>query len=242
MRKLAATSCSVVLALLLLACSSSSVVTPGDASSADPDSGGAQDSTVPDAGQVDAPADASPDAPVDKAARCAQTFGTALTRSFGRLDGTVIAIVQPKDTQCPLPNNDHVIVQVLMGGAVYRMVINIQSDRPDPDVRVRFAEVPLALPGEAWAEGWHPGATLDYVADLKVTMASFQPYALTQLSQRIADAIPLDGKVSVYADSSGGASAHKIHRNNGRTDGAIFVGAASGAPRALLFHFATQSF
>ena len=59
----------------------------------------------------------------------------------------------------------------------------------------------------------------------------------------VADAIPLDAKVSVYAVSSGGSSAHEIHKNDGLGgDGAIVVGAGDASPTWLLFHFADQSF
>ena len=196
-----------------------------------------------DAGADTADADAAADAaPVDKAARCASTFGTALTAGFGRVDGTVEAVVQPKDTQCPLPNNDHVIVQVKMLGAVYRMVVNVQSDRAGADPRVSLLEVPAKVPAPAWAEGWHTGLTFDYVGTLGVKSSDFTPFAMTELSAKISDALPLDAKVSVYSSTSGGASTHLIHRNDGVKDGAIVVDADGPRPRAMLFRFATQTF
>src|SRR5262245_41579858 len=61
------------------------------------------------AGVLDAGKDAPIDAPYfpppwdggDKAAQCADQFGAALTDSYGRVDGTVLALVDPSDTQCP---------------------------------------------------------------------------------------------------------------------------------------------
>lgn len=193
-----------------------------------------------DAGST--PDDAS-DASKDKAAACASEFGTALTKAFGRFDGTVVAIVQPKDQQCALPNNDHVILQVKGGGAVYRMVVNIQSDF-GPDFRVRYTKVDHTLIGGGWAEGWHAPAQLDYVGDLGVhkNANGFTPFTLEDLSVQITADIDIGDKVSVFADSSGGASAHKIHRNLGGDDGAIVLHADSAAPKYLLFHFDTQNF
>lgn len=184
----------------------------------------------------------TPDAgPIDKAEHCAPAFGQELTAAFGRLDGTVLAVVQPKDTQCALPNDDHVVLQVLMNNAAYRMVINIQSSYGDPDVR--YQALAHTMPAPAWSEGWHPGLALDYVADFGVhTSAGFTPHPLAELSQVITDAIGLGQKVSVYAESSGGDSAHKIHRNTGKTDGAIVLDPDSASPTVLLFHFANQSF
>lgn len=45
-------------------------------------------------------------------------------------------------------------------------VVNVKSDGADPDVF--FRTLPHALPAPAWAEGWHTGLKLDYVADLGV--------------------------------------------------------------------------
>ena len=216
------------------------------------DSGPSAPATKRDAGptQGDATAeldaavpDAASDAAIDKAAACASEFGTALTKGFGRFDGTVVAIVQPKDQQCALPNSDHVILQVLGNGAVYRMVINIQSDFGE-DPRVRYTQIDHALVGGPWADGWHVPAQLDYVGDLGVhkNANGFSPFTLEELSLKIAADIDIGDRVSVFADTSGGASAHKIHRNLGGNDGAIVLRADSANPKYLLFHFDTQNF
>lgn len=177
---------------------------------------------------------------VDKAASCASTFGQALTDSFGRIDGAVLAVVKPTDTQCVMPNDDHLVVQVTMDGAAYRMVVNLQSSYGDPDVQ--YLEVGGKLTGPAWAEGWHTGITLDYVSDLGVHAADFAPHPLMELADLVTDRIPLGQKISVYATSSGGASAHLVHRNGAKNDGAIVLDPESASPRVLLFHFADQSF
>lgn len=195
----------------------------------------------PDAGPV--PVDAgTPDAG-SKAATCASEFGSALTNAFGRVDGTIHAVVGPTDTQCALPNNDHLVVQVKFNGAVHRMVVNVLSDgRNGTDTKLRYAEVPHALVGEAWSEGWHPGASLDYATTLGVHSSggTFTPYEMNALVQRVTDRMELGAKVSVYATSSGGtraASAHLIHRNGYNHDGAIVVDPEGPSPLFLLFHF-----
>ena len=68
------------------------------------------------------------------------------------------------------------------------------------------------------------------------------PSSLPELSKKITADIEIGDQVSVYADSSGGASAHKIHRNLGGDDGAIVIHANSGSPKFMLFHFDTQTF
>lgn len=237
----------VVSALVLAAaCSSDPAPSPGapgggtdggvepaaDGGGPGPDGGG---------GGSDAP---SGDASVDKAKDCTGTFGSALTNAFGRLDGTVLAVVQPKDQQCPRPNKDHVVLEVTSQGANYRVVINVQSDRPEPDIRVRMASIDRALPGDPYADGWHPGVSFDYVDTLGVhsTDPAFVPDDLSKLSQKIADAVELGDEVAVYTTSSGGDSSHLVHRNKTGQDGAIVVRPRSAKPKILLFHFPSQAF
>jgi hypothetical protein len=176
-----------------------------------------------------------------KADNCGTTFGTELTSAFGRLDGVVNAVVNPVDQQCAGVNSDHVVIEVKMNGALYRLVVNIQSDFGDP--QVDYLAIDHALPPPAWSEGWHTGVVVDYVSTFGVTAASaFKPYPLAELAGIVTDAIPLGQKISVYAESSGGASAHKVHRNTGTTDGAIVLDPEGALPKVLLFHFANQTF
>lgn len=182
---------------------------------------------------------------VSKAAHCASVFGTSLTTAFGRFDGVVTAVVTPADTQCPLPNGDHVVVQVSSeDGGIYRMVVNVQSDFGDPEVR--FAAIAAPLRGGFWDAGWHPGLTLDYPSDLQMHPdAGFIPISMGQLILRVADEITVGQRISVFADSSGGTysdSAHKIHRNGGGHDGALVLNPDAASSRWLLFHFANQTF
>jgi hypothetical protein len=197
-----------------------------------------------DAGQLDlGVADAGVDAG-SKAAGCASVFGTGLPTSFGRFDGVVTAVVTPADTQCALPNSDHVVVQVRTDAGIYRMVVNVQSSFGDPDVRLAAISAPLL--GGPWSEGWHPGLTLDYPTNLSMhTDAGFTPMPMALLIQRVSDEITVGEKISVFADSSGGTysdSTHKIHRNGGFKDGALVLNPEAASARWLLFHFANQTF
>ncbi len=51
--------------------------------------------TQPQPGAKGADADPGAKGGVDKAARCASSFGAELTAAFGRIDGTVLAIRAP---------------------------------------------------------------------------------------------------------------------------------------------------
>jgi hypothetical protein len=179
-----------------------------------------------------------------KAKDCASTFGAELTNAFGRIDGTLLAVVTPQDTQCAQPNNDHLIIRVTMNQKAYRMVANVLSS--GADTKVRFGELQHALPEPAWSEGWHAGVALDYVSTLGVhSTAGFLPYEMNALVAQVSDRLTLGAPISIYATSAGGAkadSAHLIHRNATNKDGAIVIDPKGAAPRFLLFHFADQTF
>ena len=231
---------------LLVACgspSSNDGAQPGataDGSVLDDAGGGASD-----AGREDGGGSASDASTVDanKAAACASAFGNELVPAFGRLDGTVLAVLPPASNQCALPNSDHVVLQVTMHGAAYRMVVNVHSDLAG-DPRVQMAEVDAPLAGGAWAEGWHTTAAVDYPTTLSVHSTGFTPYDMAPLAQRIADFIPLGDKISVFATAATAYkdSAHLVHRNGSNHDGAIVVGASTATPKWLVFHFDGQVF
>jgi hypothetical protein len=222
--------------ILLLACSGQT-----SAPSASPSaSAGAPDGSVWNV-DASAPTDATVDpGPVDKAARCASNYGNILTAPFGRLDGTVHAILKPTDQQCDRPNSTHIVLQVKAQSGVYRMVVNVLSTGADPDVR--FAALQNPLPAPAFAEGWHAGLLFDYVTTLEVHNAMFTAVPFDALVERVVSAINLDEEVSVYSSTSGGDSSHLVHRNAPNADGAIFLSPRSATPRVLLFHFSEQMF
>jgi hypothetical protein len=177
--------------------------------------------------------------PDGKASACASTFGSALTNAYGRLDGTVLAIVEPGNTVCAMPNSTHVVVEVTANGAAYRMVVNVLSTSSDPHVWLGEHDAPLA--GDPWAEGWHAGVELDYVSTLAVTKAMFTQADETAAVARIENALVPGAKVSVFATSSGGDSAHLVHRNATNQDGAIVL-SPDTAPHYLLTAFPEQTF
>ncbi len=247
----------IALVVVGVGCSSSSVAPaespdastapPPDAASTPLDApvGAPVDGEPPDArGDAHAPDAHVPDAAppsVDKAAPCASVFGSALTSAFGRLDGTVVAVVPPNDQACTLPNMTHLVVQVMMQGAVYRLVVDVLSNQGSPDVL--FYETDAALAAGPWSEGWHAGAALDYVTTLKVQSGSFKPMVQKDLVTKITGEIELGAHISIFATSAGQPnSAHLVHRNLTDADGAIVVNPESATPHYLLLRFDEQSF
>jgi hypothetical protein len=72
-----------------------------------------------------------------------------------------------------------------------------------------------------------------------------------ELVAAVTSRIDLDARISVYASTSGGSSAHLIHRNVDPTDGgaatpnqdgAIVLAPDSASPRYLLFAFLEDDF
>lgn len=176
---------------------------------------------------------------------CASTFGTQFTASFGRVDGTVVAVIPPTWLQCALPNNDHVVIQVQLDGGVHRLVVNVLSTSVDPNIRILERHGPLPAP--AFETGWHPGLTLDYANTLGIhsTDTAWQSVDMAHASALVSDAISIGAPISVYASSSGGTNAssvHLIHRHARNDDGAIVIDPTSADPKWLLFRFAEQSF
>jgi hypothetical protein len=192
----------------------------------------------PSAAPTDAAAIDSPDgASIDKAANCASTFTSILDTGFGRLDGIVRAVVPPSHPTCALPNDDHLVVQVDVGAATYRIVVNVKSTG-----NVRLAAIDAALPGPAFGSGWHVGESLDYVTTLGVHTASFTPHPMDELVALVTDQIEIGMPLSAYSSTSGGVSStHLVHRNTTNQDGALVLD-TTGSPHWLLFAFSNQSF
>jgi hypothetical protein len=182
----------------------------------------------------------TPDA-LDKSATCAATFGSGLTAGFGRIDGTVLAVVPPGDQACAEPNSTHLVVQVTMGGAAYRLVVDVLSNQGSPDVW--FAERDSLFVGMPWSDGWHLGASLDYVADLSVHSTDFTEMNESDLVAKITSELELGAHISIFATAGTTEpdSAHLVHRNTPNADGAIVL-APDTAPHYLLMRFDEQVF
>lgn len=227
--------------MLLVACGSSD-----DPSSTTPS--GTDSGTGTDAPQGTDGADLDGGADSLAIGRCADQFGTALTEGFGRIDGVVQAVQKPSDTDCAMAEKDRLVVQVLMNGAVYRMVVDI-ADPGASDMKLRVSAFPHAMPQPDYEEGWHTGVPLDYANILGAHSADggFVPLTPDDVIAKIAGEVKAGDPVSVYAISGPGqpSGASLVHRNRParvNEDGAIVVAPTSGAPKFLLFHFDYQTF
>jgi hypothetical protein len=214
----------------------------GDSGAVDAGSDGV-DASADGAVEIDASVETDANVEIDAGPPnpCADTFGTELTQKFGRIDGTLFAIVKPEDQECTRPNSAHVNLEVMMHGAVYRMLINVESDQTQ-DARVRFFATDATLPESPWEEGWHTtGTPIDYGQTFGVHSTSFTPYVKADLVKLILSEVKIGDKLAIYATGFGEDGGHNIHRNGANNDGAVIVN-PDGKARVLLFHFEGQTF
>ncbi len=202
--------------------------------SADDDAAGLADSGVPDAAL-----DGGPDAGEScdtLAAGCVSEFGNLFTQTDGRADGTLIAMVRPRDTDCAMVNNDHAVLELSILGNVQRLVVSLDG--------VAVLEVSAPLEGPPFEEGWHEGMTLDYPTDLGVSSDEFTSVSMDDAVAFLCAELTLGAQLSIYAYSDGSypSSAHEVHRNDNYPDGAIVVAPDSANPTWLLFRYADQQF
>jgi hypothetical protein len=191
-----------------------------------------------DAGAADVPAiDEAP----SRLPTCTNQFGHDLTRSYGRLDGHLVAIVPAGRRDCN-GDPDHMHLQISVGAGIYDVAVNLGA-RPVggvPDLSIATDDLPL--PDGPWVEGWHTAiAPLDYVTTLHLHSGDFTPLAPADVSLRLESELRDVGRISVFATGYGPDGAHNVHRNQG-LDGALALHPMGARAHLLLFHFASQRF
>ena len=181
----------------------------------------------------EASVDAADGVPMRRA--CTSQFGSALSTSYGRLDGYLVAIVQPGGGGCSA-DADHVHLQVLANGAVYDVAVNVGSSGAD-DVHTTTRE--LAFP--PWVEGWHTNVAEDYVSldihSMDIPLGTHQANAAA-LTADLANA----NHISIFGTGYGPDGAHLIHRNGSGHDGFVITEPLSSPSHARLFSFTSQTF
>jgi hypothetical protein len=202
-------------------------------------------SMPPDDVAIDAPGsaiDAPPPIGGDKAAPCSGLFGNAITQAFGRIDGTVHAVIPPDDQDCPMSNRTHLQVEVETGGAMYRLFVNVESDQGPPDVYEKELDAPIV--GPAWSDGWHVGIPNDYAVQLGLHAPDFTEITTVDLVPKITDQLNLGDKISIFASSSnpGSDSAHLVHRVGSNQDGGIVLHPDGATPHWIVMRFDEQTF
>jgi hypothetical protein len=211
---------AVVLLCSLAACGSSPAAhdaAPGDGAST-----------------VDGTLDANDGTPVRQA--CTNQLGTALTSVYGRLDGYLVAIVQPGGGGCNA-DSDHVHLQIKMNGAIYDVAVNVGSTGGTDDVHTTTRDKPLP----AWSEGWHPGAIEDYVS-LGLHSADLTLEPRSQIAAELTADLANVNHISIFGTGYGPDGAHLIHRNGSGHDGLVVTNPLSTPAHLRMFSFTDQAF
>jgi hypothetical protein len=168
---------------------------------------------------------------------CSSTFGSALKGSFGRLDGTIVSIVDPGGSSKCNGDSTHLHLQVLMNDAIYDVAINVDGGY--------WYQADVPLPGAPWAEGYYEDS-LDYTTDLGVKSTQFtaisQSALSTALEQQLATVNHITTYGTIYTGSDAGSGMHDIHFESKNKDGAIFLQPLSADAHMILFRFSGDSF
>ncbi len=207
---------SVLLLFALGACGSDPVTT--DAAAGDTDA---------------APMHVDDGAPMRRA--CTNQYGNALSSGYGRLDGYLVAIVQPGGGGCNA-DSDHVHLQVLAKGSVYDIAVNVGSPGVD-DVHTTTRDFSF-LP---WVEGWHTGVSEDYTAR-GVHSPDLPAQTRTQIASALTTELANVNHISIFAIGYGPDGAHLVHRNGSGRDGLIMTEPLSRPSHARMFAFSDQTF
>ena len=165
---------------------------------------------------------------------CTNTLGTALSATYGRLDGYLVAIVPAGSNACH-GDADHIHLQILVSNEVYDVAVNVGATTHD----VHTATRELSFP--AWTEGWHPGAQEDYVT-LGVHSTDLPLETAAQIANDLAADFATANHISIFATGYGPDGVHLVHRNGSSHDGLIVTKPLSSAAHARMFSFTTQTF
>ena len=206
--------------------------------SADPPGAPAAEAGTPDPADSgggtpasDAAAPTSEDGTPSRVA-CTSTLGKGLSQAHGRLDGQLVAIVAPTDRKCPA-DPTHLHLQVLMGGSVYDVAVNLDGFEGETDAK---------LPGAAFAEGWHP-MDLDYVSAFGLHSTALNVTGADVIRQRVVAALATANHISVFGEGyTGSDGVHLIHRSHGTRDGALLINPLAPKAHVIAFRFATDTF
>lgn len=167
---------------------------------------------------------------------CTNQFGSALTSVYGRLDGYLVAIVQPGANNCN-GDSSHVHLQVKMNGAIYDVAVNVGSTGTTDDVHTTTRDIPLPQ----WSEGWHPGVLEDYVS-LGVHSTDLPLEPRSQIASEVTADLANVNHISIFGTGYGPDGAHLIHRNGGGHDGMIVMTPLSSPSHVRMFSFTSQAF
>lgn len=168
-----------------------------------------------------------------------QETGTIIDTTHGRLDGTLVYVLPVGGSSACNGDGSHVHLQVQASGNIYDVAVDIGSTGDD----VGTYETQLALPGGAWAEGWHGSDTLAYPS-LGLHSTSFPTTSPSGVAATVESLLEDTSQISIFCTGySQGDGCHDVHYEDGSgNDGAIVLDPSAATPSILFFRFSDQSF
>lgn len=223
-----------LLLFVAAACSSPSSTQHADAHGPGSDANDGSGSAI-----ADAPGSGGSDDGTPTRMPCTNNYGNALSTQFGRLDGFLVAIIQPGNGSCNA-DQDHVHLQIEMNDAIYDVAIDVASSSGPNDVHTLTRDG--AMIGSAWAEGWHTLESLDYPTTLDVHSADLTLETPQQLASEITSDLATVNHISIFSTGYGPDGSHLVHREGSSHDGMLVTEPLSATTHQRLFSFSDQSF
>jgi hypothetical protein len=209
-----------------------------DASTTQSTDSGSDVSSVgsPDVAPVDAPA-------AMRNATCTPTHaqtGTVVDTSHGRLDGTLVYVVDVGTGKTCNGDDSHVHLQIEVSGNVYDVAVDIGTA---PNDEVGMYEDAIAIPDGTWAEGWHGTDALAYPS-LGLHVASFPIQDPTTIATQLEALLTSTSKISIFCTGyTQGNGCHDVHYEHGNgDDGAIVLNPTAATSTVLFFRFESDMF
>jgi len=186
-----------------------------------------------------APADCDHLAPLEKGLAAAITSaGACMPSSVG--GGTLVYVVDVGQGKQCNGDDSHVHLQVEVTGSIYDVAVDIGTA---PNDEVGYYEETLAVPGGAWAEGWHGADTLAYPS-LGLHSTSFPTTDPATVGAQVEALLASTTKISIFCKGyPQGNGCHDVHYEDGTgEDGAIVLDPTAAMSPVLFFRFSTQTF
>jgi hypothetical protein len=154
--------------------------------------------------------------------------------SHGRLDGTLVYVLPVDGSSSCNGDSAHVHLQIEVSGSVYDVAVDIGKTGDE----VGWYEQTMAVPGGAWAEGWHGSDTLGYNA-LGLTASQFATLDPASMASEVETLLASTSQISIFRTGySEGDGCHDVHYENGTSeDGALVLDPLSASSPVVFFRF-----
>jgi hypothetical protein len=226
----------------------SSQTTPAEDEAGGDDGGVAPDQGAGTEGSTEAGGEASStDGTPSYTSACtplSEQTGTAINTKHGRLDGYLSYVVPQGGPVSCNGDDSHVHLQIEVSGLVYDVAVDIGSTEDGSDGNyVGMEQVTMAVPGGAWAEGWHGSDDLSY-GSLGVTASALPITDPPTIASQLEAALVNTSKIAIFCTGySEGDGCHDVHYENGDgKDGAIVLDPTAATSPVLFFRFDGQTF